>query len=299
MEPDAVIWTDKKTGGFYPKIFPSAAFKKCCEVKRYMCVTVLKQASVTMCARAAWESAVSGVQPAGCWSGKLSAWSLSGVAAQHWSLHSSILHFTRSSHLSVAPYCLLLLSPRPGSASPPRLSAAVSYCLSVHLPELCFLFISNILSPISPVLSISSAFTLKGFFFPVPFPPPGVSLSLHLTMSVFFSWLCLFFSPLSSPITNVSRHLAAFVQLQICCIRSCFYKAWAIKIGLVFIAWWRTLHSVFEEQGWIFYDPEILYWRQPTLYLHNRGLFVLNFALRTLIGSVEFNESNLVNLFPL
>lgn len=34
MELDVVIWTDKKTGGFYPKIFHSTAFKMRCEVRR-------------------------------------------------------------------------------------------------------------------------------------------------------------------------------------------------------------------------------------------------------------------------
>lgn len=185
-----------------------------------MCVTVLKQASVTMCVHAVWESVVSGVQPAGCWSGKLSAWSLSGVAAQYWSLHSSILHFTHSSHLSVAPYCLPLLSPRPGSASSP-ISLLLSHIVYPSISP--WALFSLYLSPISPVLSISSAFTLKGFFFPVPFPLRHLSLSSSHHVCFLFMALPLF-SPLSSPITNVSRHLAAFVQLQICCVRSCFYK---------------------------------------------------------------------------
>lgn len=67
----------------------------------------------------------------------------------------------------------LLLPP-----SPPLLSHIVY--LSISPSALFSLYLKHSL-PISPVLSISSAFTLKGFFFPLPFPLRHLSLSLFIS----------------------------------------------------------------------------------------------------------------------
>lgn len=170
-----------------------------------MCVTVLKQASVTMCVHAVWETDIRRA------ASRLLKWKAFSLVTK-WGcspvLITALLHPPLHSLLS--SFCSSLLSPPSLSTTwvclASHLSAAVSYCLSVDL-SLSFVFsLSQTFSPPSllsfPFLQPS---LLKAFSSLFHFPS-GISLSLHLTMSVFFSWLCLFFPlsllrSLTSPVT--------------------------------------------------------------------------------------------------
>lgn len=145
-----------KKAGLHSKILPSAGLN--CDVK-WASVTEYACHVFGVCV-------VQGMQPAGCWSGKLSAWSLSGVAAQHWSLLSFILHFTPSSHHSLPLYCL---PPSFQWTSPPPPPPSPCCCFIAYLlPSLPFFSLSETSSPrLSCPFHFCSFHFLKASFFPI------------------------------------------------------------------------------------------------------------------------------------
>lgn len=157
----------------------------------------VKWASVRECACHVFGvCVVQGMQPAGCWSGKLSAWSLSGVAAQHWSLLSFILHFTPSSHHSLPLYCL---PPSFQWTSPPPPPPPPCCCFIAYLlPSLPFFSLSETSSPrLSCPFHFCSFHFLKASFFPIVSFPQGTSFSssnhvYSLTTALFYLCFCSF-----------------------------------------------------------------------------------------------------------
>lgn len=140
-------------------------------------------------------------------------------------LITALLHLALHS-LPSSPFSISLLS----SCDPALLSLLLFYIIHLNIsPSLCFLFIWNILSPISPrPFHFFSFHPLEAFFFPIRPNSPQASVSLNLTTSILPRPLCFIYlfccllhslSRVSLLTTNTSclLHVVLFPCIVITC----------------------------------------------------------------------------------
>lgn len=182
------------------------------------------------------------------------------------------LSFSLPVSLSLPFHYLALFFPWPTTVArppPSLLSRSLSLVLvhMVYLPLLCFLFICNIPSLFSPVLSISSSFSLlKPLSSPSFQFPSGTSFSSSYHIYFLYITLALFSSPYLMSVSSSGMHLVScthtdtHTHFMLCYFhpmevkktyRSALYRSemWLIVLTLFYIQ--SSLYTV---------DSHVLFW---------------------------------------